>query len=148
MTNFNIRVWLTAGILGPVLTVLSDVVFGLNQMQHQVTGIFGFTIFAVVLGLIFSIPAMILFFLIRHTLEKSSLTENVLKTILSLCSVGLIFGTLYFTFSKHISGYTFFWLLFICYSIASILAILANPLQMDNTATNSAQPPARKNSIP
>ena len=59
MINYNIRNWLTTGIISPFIVVAVDYVFGFDNMQHQMTGKIGFIFFSIILGLIFSVPALI-----------------------------------------------------------------------------------------
>ncbi len=100
---YSIKVWLTTSIVAPFLSFFIDNIFHFELVaNYSAVGTRGFIFFAIIFGLIFSIPALVLFFAIVYFLQRTNLTSTKIKYSLGFASIILAILTLVFCYTKYV----------------------------------------------
>jgi hypothetical protein len=129
--KYNIKIWVTSSFFSPFLTICIDKIFSLGLIEHFVIGASYFILFAIFIGLMFSVPALIIFSFIIWLLKKSSFTNRQKKYILAPISILLACLTLYFVFGKQFVIDNYLIELMISYSITNVTCIFMYRLNID-----------------
>jgi hypothetical protein len=98
--QYSLRIWLTTLFVSPPIVFIADYAQNVNSIWEKIVGLFLFEGYAIGLGLLFSLPSVILFYFISLHTSKLSTTIQLRKLILILFA--LIF--LFVTFSILLGG--------------------------------------------
>lgn len=120
--NYSIRVWLFTVIISPILLlILGTFVYSSTLTEILQSGELLF--YMILGGFIFSMPAMIVFYLIEQKTIKTSLSKNIVKVILSVYSFYSVWITFYVFDRRSIeSGSNLVFWVFI-YSITIVFGV-------------------------
>jgi len=119
--NYPIKVWLTTATVAPFFTLLVDKICTLGVIQNYEVGTSEFLLLSVLIGLAFSVPALIIFSFLTILLNNIGLNYRLTKLALTTIAIVLTFLTIYFisSYKDHTM-----WTLFVCYSTTISTTIL------------------------
>jgi hypothetical protein len=132
--TYTIKVWITSAVLSPFLIVMLNNIFSLDVMVHFVVGSTLFIFLAIFFGLIFSIPALILFTFLNWLLARTQLSNRQKKFILCPVSSVLAGLTLYIIYGKPLADIEIdFILLLISYPAVTLTSSIFYSLKPNTT---------------
>ena len=120
--NYSIKIWFFSVIMSPILLlILGTFVYSTTITQILESGPLLF--FMILCGLLLSIPAMIVFYLIERKLRNTSLSKNIVKVFLSLYSFCSVWITFYVVDKRSFKSDSnlIFWV--IVYSLTIVLGV-------------------------
>lgn len=132
--KYFLKVWLTTLLISPLFICIS---LWINKSHHWLNdfeGIHIFIILAMIMGTIFSLPAITIFYLLGKELQKKNINNKTIRVILSIYAVISIFITFSLLDGAFItiSNKNFVWP--VSYSLIMIVSICYFNMNIDNTA--------------